>query len=361
MQHTNAMPAAWHDFLLTQNAHLDDLGQITSFGNPEIEHFLIKHGPVVTSLSHQALLKVTGSEAFDFLQGQLTADLKEVTDSKAQYSAYCDPQGNVLAIFLIFKYQGDYYLSFDASLKPTIQKRLQMFILRSDVQLIDMAQEIAHIGFAGEFGDVDIQRRLNTKVKEIYECGQIDLEEMQDMLVIKVPGPYHKYQIFGPAEQMQKAWQEIRINCDVTNTTDWNLLDIAAAVPIMNSELSGKFTAQFLNLDKFNAISFKKGCFPGQEIIARIHYRGKITRRMLRLRTDEVIDLNSGDEWILNDNNDKSHKLTIVQCGKDIFQGSIINAIGNLRSLEAVEGDLRTENGELVVIEPLPYKITEEE
>lgn len=351
----------WTDFLKSQNATLDDIGQVTTFGTPEIEHYLIKHGPVMTSQNHQALLKVSGSQAFDFLQGQLTADLSEVSESHAQFSAYCDPQGNVLAIFLVFLYQGDFYLSFDHSLAETIQKRLQMFIMRAEVQLTDMRSEMIHIGFAGEFGDLDVQRRLDTKVKTVFECDYLQLEEMQQVFIIKVPGPYHRYEIFGPADQIIKAWQEIRINCDVTNAQDWKLLNIAAAVPTINKKTTGKFTAQFLNLDKFDAINFKKGCFPGQEIIARIHYRGKITKRMLRLRTDANVALSAGDEWLLTDEAGKTHKFIITACGKDILQGSIINAVATLRSLDAAQGELTTPDGEIVVTEPLPYKITEEE
>lgn len=351
---------SWIEFLNSQNAQLDEIGQVKTFGAPEIEHYLIKHGPVVTSQNHQALLKVSGSEAFDFLQGQLTADLKDVTETHAQFSAYCDPQGNVLALFLVFKYKQDYFLSFDFSLAETIQKRLQMFIMRSDVTLTDMRQEIVHIGFAGEFGDLDVQRRLDTKIKEVFECGYVDNAEMADVLMVKVPGPYHRYEIFGPAEQIIQAWQEIRINSDVTNAEDWKLLNIAAAVPTVNIKTTGKFTAQFLNLDKFDAINFKKGCFPGQEIIARIHYRGKITKRMLRLRTDSVVELESGEEFSIIDEAGKSHKLITIACGKDILQGSILNAVATLRSLDAAQGDLKTENGEVVSIEPLPYKITEE-
>lgn len=361
MENVKHLSPNWIEFLNSQNAQLDEVGQIKTFGAPEIEHYLIKHGPVVTSQNHQALLKVSGKDAFDFLQGQLTADLKDVNDNRAQFSAYCDPQGNVLALFLVFKYKDDYFLSFDFTLAESIQKRLQMFIMRSEVTLTDMRQEIIHIGFAGEFGDLDVQRRLDTKIKEVFECGYLDNQEMADVLMVKVPGPYHRYEIFGPADQVIKAWQEIRINSDVTNAEDWKLLNIAAAVPTINACTTGKFTAQFLNLDKFDAINFKKGCFPGQEIIARIHYRGKITKRMLRLRTESVVEFESGEELTLTDEAGKSHKLTVIACGKDILQGSILNAVGTLRSLDAAQGDLKTENGDLVTIEPLPYKITEEE
>ena len=351
----------WLDFLNAQNVQFDDSGKIATFGQAELERFLIKNGPVITSLTHQGLIKVAGSEAETFLQGQLTNDIKDVTDTQAQISAYCDPQGQVLAIFLIFKYKGDFYLSFDSTLKASILKRLTMFVMRSDVQLTDMSNELIHIGFAGEFGDLDIQRRLDTKVKEIYETGYIEEEGMTDVCVVKVPGPYHKYDLFGPADQVELAWQSLRSNADLTNSYDWNLLNIAAGVPEVTTETSAQFIAQFLNLDKLDGINFKKGCFPGQEIIARVHYRGKVTKRMFRIRCNEVLDLKTGDELVLKDNQDKSHKLTVINGNPGIFEGSLFLAVGTIKSLEAVEGDLMTESGQPAFIEPLPYSVTDDE
>lgn len=351
----------WSEFLTSQNAQFDEQGKICSFGQPELERFMIKNGPVVTSLTHQALIRVSGSEALTFLQAQLTSDVNLVSDAQAQFSAYCDPKGQVLANFLVFKYQGDYYLNFDGSLKDSILKRLTMFVLRSDVKLTEVSHELIQVGFAGEFGDLDVQRRLSTKVKEIFESGMIELDDMQDVLVIKVPGPYHKYTLFGPAEQMNFAWKKIRDNADVTNSYDWNLLNIAAGVHEITAATSAQLTAQFFNLDKFDAINFKKGCFPGQEIIARIHYRGKVTKRMLRIHLNEVVSLLPGDTLTLKDQSDKPYKLMVVNANPDIFNGTLCLAIGTLKSLESVEGDLFTESGEAAIIEPLPYSITDEE
>ncbi|WP_373018827.1 folate-binding protein YgfZ [Thiomicrorhabdus sp.] len=351
----------WQNFMVEQGAQFAEKGTIKTFGHADLERYLIKHGPVVTSLAHQALLKVSGSDANTFLQGQLTSDINDVSANKAQLSSYCDPKGNVLAIFLIFKYQGDFYLSFDGSLKETIQKRLSMFVLRSDVQITNAGQELIHIGFGGEFGDLDIQRRLETKVKAVYESGHVEAEGMEDVFVVKVPGPYHKYDLFGPVEQIKQAWLKLRDNSDLTNTQDWNLLNIAAGIPEITAANAGTFTAQFLNLDKLEAINFKKGCFPGQEIIARIHYRGKVTKRMLRIRLEETVDLAPGDTLTLHDNSGKNHNLEVINSNPDILGGTRCLAVGTLKSLGNVEGNLMSESGQLATIEPLPYSITDDE
>jgi len=351
----------WLDFLTEQKVQFDATGQIQTFGQPEIERFLIKNGPVLTSLTHQGLIKVSGTDAVSFLQGQLTTDVNKVTENHAQLSAYCDPKGQVLAIFLVFKYQENLYLSFNYSLKEAIFKRLSMFVMRSDVQLSDVSNQLIHIGFAGDFADLDIQRRLNTKIKDEYETALIQEKGMENVCAVKVPGPHHKYALFGPTEEMKKIWACLKSNAEVTNSYDWNLLNIAAGLPDITEQTSAQFLAQFLNLDKLNAIDFKKGCFPGQEMIARIHYRGKVTKRMFRIRTEALLALKPGKILFLIDHEDKKHKLTVITANPNIFEGTLCLAVGTLKSLESIEGDLFTESGDLAFIEPLPYSVTDNE
>lgn len=356
------MNSLWQDFLIQQKAQLDATGAIKHFEFPELERVLIKHGPVMTSLAHHALIQVSGEDAKDFLQGQLSNDIQQLDEEKAQFSAYCDPQGQVLALFLIFKHQDDYFLSFDGTLKEAILKRLTMFVMRSKVTLTDASEQWIRFGFAGQFGDLDIQRRLNTKLKKDLTTTLSQEDGLESVRIIKVPGPFHRYEIFAPVEQAIKAWNLLKQNGDVTNAFDWRLLNIASGIPEVSQATSGQHIAQFLNLDKINVINFKKGCFPGQEIIARLHYRGKAAKRMLRLHLDEVVEQNPGDTLELMDGNEKVHKLEVILSNPDIFEGTLCLAVGNLKSLEKAEGDLKLVNGDgLAKIEPLPYLLTDED
>ncbi len=357
---TNLDPQ-WFNFLKSQNAEFDSTGQITTFGHAELERFLIKNGPVLTSLTHQSLIKVSGSDALTFLQGQLATNIEHINESTAQFSSYCDPKGQVLAVFVIFKYQESFYLNFNQTLKESILKRLSMFIMRSDVQLTDVSDSMIHIGFAGEFADLELQRSLNTKIKNEYETQHIDLDGMRDICAIKVPGPYHKYDFFGPSDQMRKVWTILKNNAEVTNSYDWNLLNIAAGIPDVNTQTRAQFLAQFLNLDKLHAIDFKKGCFPGQEMIARVHYRGKVTKRMFRIRCEALQELKPGKILFLTDQEGKSHKLTIILTNPGIHEGTLCLAVGTLKSLSTIEGGLTTESGHPAFIEPLPYSILDNE
>lgn len=355
------MNTIWQDFLTQQHAQFDADGGVVQFQFPELERVLIKHGPVMASLAHHALIEVKGDDAASFLQGQLTNDIHDVSAEKAQYSAYCDPQGQVLAIFLIFKYQDAFYLSFDASLRESLFKRLSMFVMRSKVTLTEVSTQWVRFGFAGQFADLDIQRRLDTKLKKEMACTLSKEDGLTQLMIIKTPGPFHRYELFAPVEQAIEAWTKLRYNGDVTNSRDWCLLDIASGHADIKLATSAQHIAQFLNLDKLNIVNFKKGCFPGQEIIARLHYRGKANKRMLRLHINELIEQRPGDTLTLTDDNEKTHKLDIILSNPDIFEGTLCLAIGNLKSLELAQGALRTESGSLATIEPLPYLLTDED
>ncbi|QAB14914.1 CAF17-like 4Fe-4S cluster assembly/insertion protein YgfZ [Hydrogenovibrio thermophilus] len=354
------MNADWKDFLSAKGAQWNDAGEVTTFGLPEIERYMVKNGPVFTSLAHQAIIKVSGEEAFDFLQGQFTNDLSDVTDEHAQLSAYCDPQGKVLAVLMVFKHQDAFYLNFDGSLKDTILKRLTMFKLRSKVELEDVSDEMIHIGYGGDFGDLDIQRLLTTKIKELYEVKTLDMDGVRDVIAVKRPGPYHCYSFFGPLASMKTVWEQLKSNGEATNNIDWKLLQIVSGQPSVDAVTGNEFIAQFLNLDKLDAINFKKGCFPGQEVIARMHYRGKATKRMLRLHLGDADAPAPGQEFVLTDDADKKYKFTCILSAPDVFEGSVCLAVTTLKPLEAVNGHLKSESGAPANVEPLPYDLTEE-
>ncbi len=356
------MNTAWQAFLASQGAQFDEHHTLLTFGEPLLERTLIKHGPVITSLANQALIQVKGEDAKNFLQAQLSNDIEGVTNKTAQFAAWCDPKGQVLTVFLVFMYERDYYLSFDASLKDTILKRLQMFILRAKVELVDRTDELVQIGYGGDFGDLDLQRALDVKVKETWSASMVPAEGLRKIKVIKIPGPYHRYFLVGPESQMTQAWQKLLVNADKTNQLDWHLMDIAAGIPVMTQAVSGKFIAQMLNLDKLNAINFKKGCFPGQEIIARMHFRAKVPKRMLKLHIEtDKLNIPAGETFEAFDESGKRIELENLFMRPDPIDGTLAQAVANLKTLRNAQGDLRLEDNTLITLQPLPYPVFDED
>ena len=356
------MHPSWQSFLEQQGARFDEQGHIRTFGEEELERVLVKHGPVMTALSGHALIRVTGEDAQAFLQKQLTNDIEEVSNKTAQFSAWCDPQGHVLALFLVFMYERDYYLLFDASLKDAILKRLRMFVLRDQVELIDRSDELAIVGYGGDFGNLDLQRALDVKLKETWGATLVPMEGLRKIKAIKLPGPYHRYVLVGPVDQMEQAWQRLLVNADKTSITGWWLMDIAAGIPVVTAAVSGRFIAQMLNLDKLNVINFKKGCFPGQEIIARLHFRATVPKRMLKFHIEgDPVQVAPGATFNVFDDKGKRIELENLCMLPDPLEGTLAQAVGQLKTLRQAQGTLKTEGGQTVIPQPLPYPVLDEE
>ncbi|KUJ71523.1 folate-binding protein YgfZ [Thiomicrospira sp. WB1] len=354
------MHSQWHAFLESQGATLNEQGVVTSWGQPDLERIMVKHGPVRASLAHKGLIRIQGDEAFNFLQGQLTNDLSNVTDTQAQLSGYCDPKGQLLGLFTVFKIDQAWYLHCDPDVTDTVVQRLNLYKLRAQVEIENVSDQLVQIGYAGEFADLNIQRLLDTKIKETYEVQP--LEGLDDSYGIKVPGPYHRYLFVAPPQQAETIWQGLTGNGEATNDADWQLLDVVSGLPRLTQATAGQFIAQFLNLDKLDAINFRKGCFPGQEVIARLHFRGKVTKRMVRLHLkDNQAELAPGDTFKLLDQKEKPYKFTLINAAEDIEDGKVCLAITTLKPLETAQAPLTTEAGQAATIEPLPYDILSED
>ena len=146
------MKPEWKDFLIGHGAEFAG-DSLVSFGNPERERRIPPQGAILCDLSHFGLISVSGDDAKHFLQGQLTNDINQVSESVSQFSAYCTPKGRALATFFITQRQGVYYLSVARDLLEPILKRLRMYVMRSKVVLEDASTSLVHFGYAAPDGD----------------------------------------------------------------------------------------------------------------------------------------------------------------------------------------------------------------
>ena len=153
------MKPDWKHFLVDCGAEFEG-DSLVSFGNPERERRIPPQGAILCDLSHFGLITVAGEDAATFLQGQLTNDIQQVTDTHSQLSAYCTPKGRVLATFFITKRQGMYYLSMAKDLLEPTLKRLRMYVMRSKVALEDASMSLVHFGFAAPDGDLRLKEIL---------------------------------------------------------------------------------------------------------------------------------------------------------------------------------------------------------
>ncbi len=230
------------------------------------------------------VIVVKGKDAENFLQGQITNDIEIIKDEdKAIYAGYCSPKGRLIAFFLIIKVRDNYYLFCPSSISEEISKKLSMYIMRSEVSLVKSPENTSYFSFYG--GGEEERNFKNTwdaLPNNLMETIQHPNEQNTTGLlsITKLPGKNNRYFVLGEKESIGMLYKKVYPNLGGLDSESWHASDIEAKIPNIFKESQDKFIPQSLNLDLIDAINFKKGCYTGQEIVARTHYLGKPKRRM---------------------------------------------------------------------------------
>jgi folate-binding protein YgfZ len=185
---------------------------------------------------------------------------------------YCSPKGRLLATLLIWKSNDGVMLVMPRELLPGIQKRLQMFVLRSKVTIADVSEQIVLIGAAApDAQDIGFSDALGLNAVWPSAAG------LQRALWM------------GPVESAMRLWKTLSEKLSPMNASHWRWLDIRAGLPMVVEATREQFVPQMVNFDLIGGVNFRKGCYPGQEIVARSQYLGKLKRRMLLASTQTDI------------------------------------------------------------------------
>ncbi len=254
----------WKKFLLNNSAIFNNDGDIEFSSAPE------NNQNFICPVTHLGILTVTGQDASQFLQGQVTCDINgDINDNKCSFGALCTAKGRTISTFLALKYESSYHLILPIALLETVKKRLQMYILRADVELTICSDELCLIGLGSSQPIADFPQ---SSFVVSHHNG----------LIVKYPSQNNRYLIVEKTEQAKKIWSKfINENTFIpTGNAFWRELDIVNGIPWLNEQTSEEFIPQMLNLEQLGGINFKKGCYTGQEIIARTHYLGKAKRKM---------------------------------------------------------------------------------
>lgn len=270
-----SMNENWKSTLQYAGAVIEN-DRVMHFGNPERENQIISSGDILADLSHLSMLSISGDDAATFLQGQLTNDIQLLIDeSQSQYSGYCNPQGRLIALFHIFKHNNQYQLLMPDDMLATIQKRLQMYVMMSKVTLENNSDAFIRFGYASNHAD----ERLGSLISELPQNAN-DVTQHESVTVIRLHGQTPRFMIIAPLSDAEKLWQQLDVHASAVGMDSWNTLDIRAGIPSVSLACSNAFIPQMLNLRELDAINFHKGCYTGQEIVARLQYRGTLKQRM---------------------------------------------------------------------------------
>ena len=255
-------------------------------------------GDAVAQLDFLTVLRVSGTDALDYLQGQLTADIGEVSASVSRSAAWCSAKGRVLALFRVFADStGGYRMVCERWFAAALLARLRMFILRSDVRIDEVGDEIEVAGIAG------VSALPDPLAAWAGTAGVDDAAVFGEVAITRVPGGHRRFLVLGsaagigPITRARTAAGRVRR----TGAGAWRLADICAGVARITADASGAFLPQMLNLDRLRAVSFEKGCYVGQEIVARAQHLGRVKRRAYVGRTsaaaagDAIVDAAGGE------------------------------------------------------------------
>ena len=209
---------------------------------------------MIIHLNNRALLKISGSENEEFLQAQLSNDISKIVDSSIQLNAYCQHQGKILALFWVIRIGNDFLLSFPIDLLDSIKVRLQMYVLMTDVKITDVTEQYLQIGLIGE------------SQKDSFAINE------QLSLILADPKSLSKF--------------------DLTSQNHWDMACIDSFLPEISIASTETYIPQMLNLDINEVgVNFSKGCFPGQEVVARLHYLGKAKRRLFAFKSSSPLSI----------------------------------------------------------------------
>ena len=238
-------------------------------------------------LDFLGVLRVKGADSIPFLQGQLSNDVRLVGSDRAVLAGYHNPQGRAIALLRLLQVAGDDLLAIlPRELVVPVAQRLGKFILRSKVKLADESGQWSLSGLI-EQGHRD----------EALPDTVNGVTRRDGALAVRLAGQPARWLLVTPASgPLDSPDPEA-----VERAALWERLAIAAGEPEVYAATSEAFVAQMLNLDALGAIAFDKGCYTGQEIIARAHYRGRVKRRMQRFLTEERAQLAPGDNGTLRD------------------------------------------------------------
>jgi folate-binding protein YgfZ len=348
------MKSEWKEFLQNAGAEFDD-ECVATFGNPERERRIAHTGELFCDLSHFGIIAAYGEDAAEFLQAQFTNDINQVDETHSQLSALCSPKGRMLCNFRIFRRDRTYYLVLPYELLEAALSRLRMFVLRSRVTLEDASDALIGVGASGNkmvdhLGDI-----VGRLPEHVDDCV-----EHQDYTIVRIAGVTPRFEIYGFLEAIKKLWQALDVHATPVGAEVWELLNIRAGIPVITAGTIDAFVPQMANMHLINGVSFTKGCYPGQEIVARMHYLGKLKRRMYRIGFDAREAPETGAALVTETSTASQDIGTILSAQMNPDGNYDALAVIQTRDAESGQLKLGDTKGPDVTVLDLPYSFDEQ-
>ena len=283
----------WRSFLESTEAVFDGAtDEILNFGDAAGELQAARNQTVLVPLTHPALIEPVGEDAKPFLHSQFTSDINHLGGDQVQHSAWCTAKGRMQASFLAWRDGDAYQLALAADLEAASLKRLQMFVLRAKVKLAALSDSRVLLGIAGP-------QAAEALADAALPCPAALLTTASSGSVKVILLEASRYIVSIPQEDVAALWQKLTLKARPAGLPVWRWLDVQAGFPLVTAATKEEFVPQMADFEKLGGVSFHKGCYPGQEIVARTQYLGKVKRHLYRVTSDQALvagtDLHSPD------------------------------------------------------------------
>ncbi len=239
------------------------------------------------------LIMVSGEDASEFLQNQLSNDINLLDQTRFQLSSYSTPKGRMLGVFRVIQVSNGYLLLTTRSMVQSLLEQLFKYIVQAKVTLADASDYFARIALQTDQPGIIEHPLMPT------EPGTVMQNDSSISLQLEALGSQQRYLLmFLSADEAIKLWESFATQLQVAGFSSWHLSEIKAGIPMIYPQTREEFVLQMANLGALGGVSFKKGCFPGQEIVARMEYLGKLKRRMFLARIETDCLPLPGDELV---------------------------------------------------------------
>ncbi len=342
------MNSSWQNFLLQQGATIE-AGVVQRFGNLATELNATAQGTVLCDLSQYGRLRVAGADAESFLQNLLSNDIREASNTRAQLSSLNSAKGRMLATMMIWREGEDYLMQLPLVLAAAVSKKLSMYVLRSKVKITDISDVFISFGLSGP----DAQAILTGQFGDLPQ-QQLGVASSAQAGVIRISDT--RWQITPDVQHAQTLWLALSQAAQPAASVCWDWLNIRSGIPVILPQTQEQFVAQMANLDILNGVNFKKGCYPGQEIVARMQYLGKLKRRMYLAHVDTQVAPQPGDELFSADMEGQASGM-IVNAAPAPSGGFDVLAVIQITSRETQTVMWKSLQGTALQFLPPPYPL----
>ena len=237
-------------------------------------------GPFAAPLSDFGLLAVTGEEAAKFLHAQLTNDVEHLDAGVARWAGWCTAKGRLLSTFRYWRDASTILLTVSRPLAAAQAKRLSMFVLRTKAKVADASDAHAVFGLAGEPAAQAAARAFGLAVPGADASTSAGGAHLAGLPPLPGAAPVPRWLLVVPADAAARAWTSLATAATPVSGAAWRRTEVLAGIPRIVPGTVELFVPQMLNFESVDGVNFRKGCYPGQEVVARSQYLGKLKRRM---------------------------------------------------------------------------------